>query len=165
MEKSRGRVCYEGILGRLRPQSGSTTKNHLSPSRISMSVLRAPIKCPTGTSSAVNPSSNRENLDHVLHETVNPRISSFSEANKHERGTTKGRKLTLNIDIMGRYLNEWASQSSTLACFALLPFHPPTLMLTMAINGNSVSSSDYAVNVRCVQVIQVCHHPSSLLVE
>jgi hypothetical protein len=92
-----------------------------------MSVLRAPIKCPTETSCAVNPSSTRENLDHVLHETVNPRIPSFSEANKHEEGTTNGRKLSLNIDIMGRYLNDWASQSSMLACFTLLSFHPPIL--------------------------------------
>jgi hypothetical protein len=34
----------------------------------------------------------------------------------------------------------------------------------MAIAENSVPSSDYAVNVRCVQVIQVCHCPPSQLV-
>lgn len=52
-------------------------------------------------------------------------------------------------------------QFSASACFA----RSPAFIKTMTIVGNSVPSSNYAVNVRCVQVIRVCHHLSSQLVE
>ena len=51
---------------------------------------------------------------------------------------------------------------SASACFAL---SSPLPSKTMTIVRNSVPPSNYAVNVRCVQVIRVCHHLSSQLVE
>ncbi|KAH9960012.1 hypothetical protein BC827DRAFT_1211030 [Russula dissimulans] len=46
---------------------------------------------------------------------------------------------------------------SPLACTALPPFHPP---LAMTVVGDSRPSGNYAVNVRCVQIIRPSSHPS-----
>jgi len=88
---------------------------------------------------------------------ITPPISEAN--NQHTGGTLSGEKCTPYNGTVVKLAGVAVFSSPHLVVL----LSPPLSSKTMTNVGNSEPSSNYAVNVRCIQVILVCHHLSSQL--